>query len=114
MCLTPWVSLLLWKAMTTEGVWRRYAVGAGAITVDVGQLYGERDVEYPVPAAERIAPVPVIRPGERDKDQWASFLRAFNDWAQDRAGIPLLVHPKIKQFDFGKTDQAITWLETGL
>lgn len=26
----------------------------------------------------------------------------------------LLVHPKIKQFDLGKTDEAIAWLDTGL
>ena len=25
----------------------------------------------------------------------------------------LLVHPKIKQFDLGKTDEALAWLETG-
>src|SRR5262245_47231048 len=26
----------------------------------------------------------------------------------------LLVHPRIKQFDLGQTDEAITWLDTGL
>lgn len=33
---------------------------------------------------------PIHAPGERDKDAWAAFLRAFNEWAHARGGIPLL------------------------
>jgi FAD/FMN-containing dehydrogenase len=33
---------------------------------------------------------PIHAPGEKDKDKWANFLRAFNDWAHQRGGIPLL------------------------
>jgi FAD/FMN-containing dehydrogenase len=33
---------------------------------------------------------PIHAPGERDKAGWEQFLRAFNDWAHARGGIPLL------------------------
>jgi FAD/FMN-containing dehydrogenase len=33
---------------------------------------------------------PIHAPGESDKTAWASFLQAFNDWAHQRGGIPLL------------------------
>jgi hypothetical protein len=33
---------------------------------------------------------PIHAPGERDKDKWAAFLQAFNEWAHARGGIPLL------------------------
>ena len=33
---------------------------------------------------------PIHAPGDSDKTAWASFLQAFNDWAHERGGIPLL------------------------
>lgn len=33
---------------------------------------------------------PIHAPGERDKAGWAMFLQAFNAWAHQRGGIPLL------------------------
>src|SRR4029079_12822077 len=33
---------------------------------------------------------PIHSPGERDQAAWADFLRAFNEWAHPRKGIPLL------------------------
>jgi len=33
---------------------------------------------------------PIHAPGEKEQDAWAAFLRAFNDWASRRGGIPLL------------------------
>jgi FAD/FMN-containing dehydrogenase len=33
---------------------------------------------------------PIHAPGERDRDAWARFLDAFNAWAHQRGGIPLL------------------------
>jgi FAD/FMN-containing dehydrogenase len=33
---------------------------------------------------------PIHAPGERDKAGWEAFLRAFNDWAHERGGVPLL------------------------
>ena len=33
---------------------------------------------------------PIHAPGDRDKEAWATFLRAFNDWAHARGGVPLL------------------------
>ena len=33
---------------------------------------------------------PIHAPSDSDKTAWASFLQAFNDWAHQRGGIPLL------------------------
>jgi hypothetical protein len=33
---------------------------------------------------------PIHSPGEKDRPNWDAFLRAFNDWAHARGGIPLL------------------------
>ncbi len=33
---------------------------------------------------------PIHAPGDRDKAEWANFLRAFNDWSHQRGGRPLL------------------------
>jgi hypothetical protein len=33
---------------------------------------------------------PIHAPGDRDKAAWDQFLRAFNEWASPRGGIPLL------------------------
>jgi UDP-N-acetylglucosamine/UDP-N-acetylgalactosamine diphosphorylase len=48
------------------------------IDLDVlDQLYRERNVEYPVPAPERIAPVPVVGPAERTAETRAEGERAL-------------------------------------
>jgi FAD/FMN-containing dehydrogenase len=41
-------------------------------------------------AGDVISLDPIHAPGERDKDAWADFLRAFNEWATRRGGLPLL------------------------
>jgi hypothetical protein len=33
---------------------------------------------------------PIHAPGERDREAWMRFLDAFNAWAHQRGGIPLL------------------------
>lgn len=33
---------------------------------------------------------PIHAPSEREPDAWPNFLKAFNEWAHDRGGIPLL------------------------
>jgi FAD/FMN-containing dehydrogenase len=33
---------------------------------------------------------PIHAPGEEEQDAWAAFLQAFNSWAHQRGGIPLL------------------------
>ena len=33
---------------------------------------------------------PIHAPSEREPDAWPTFLRAFNEWAHQRGGIPLL------------------------
>jgi hypothetical protein len=33
---------------------------------------------------------PIHAPSDREPDAWPTFLRAFNDWAHQRGGIPLL------------------------
>ena len=33
---------------------------------------------------------PIHAPGDRDKTAWAAFLQTFNEWAHQRAGVPLL------------------------
>ena len=33
---------------------------------------------------------PIHAPGEKEQQAWADFLKAFNEWAHERGGIPLL------------------------
>ncbi len=40
-------------------------------------------------AGDIISLDPIHAPGERDKTAWPDFLRAFNEWASRRGGIPL-------------------------